>query len=288
MISRRQGIRSAFVSVLLAFGAAAGATNSVADETTLLVKSRDILSVAPKLEEETLIGKTVRVGDRRGACGTAKVIPKSGDSHEALLDQDCGGGLGLAYTGEARFVEIGSRKIASGAISSLVFERAKELGAGDIPNIELNELARVDLDGDDEPEILISAHTKRELSDPYSGKAGDIEAILVIANPDQEPKILDQVAKILEANEAKSGRPHIDLVALAQSPVTKKWALLMSQDIQRWEDETTTAEVSIGGKTTQQTTTQRRLTKATLAAVYTFEGGRLTPVQGLSYRLLSF
>lgn len=162
-MSQRQWTQLLIVSLLLLFIA----RSSAADEAVLLVKSQEILSVASKLEESALVGTTVWVGDNRGARGTATVIPKSGHPHDALLDQDFGIELGLAYSGEARFVPIGATKIAPDAVSILVSKKARELGAGDVQELELAELARVDLDGDNEPELLISAHTKRQPSDPY-------------------------------------------------------------------------------------------------------------------------
>jgi hypothetical protein len=216
------------------------------------------------------------------------VEPQPGHPHDAVLGQDLGVGLALAYTSETTFVAIEAKDLAPGAVSKIVYERAKELGAANLQSIEMSEVARVDLNGDRKPEVLISAHTSRDSSDPYSGKVGDLESIFVITSPNGQPQILDQVAKILEADEAKAGRPHINLIALAQDPATKGWTLLMSQDLQRWEDETSTVEVAIGGKTTRQTATERRLMRTTFAAVYTLEGEKLTRVQGLGYRLLSF
>lgn len=280
-------MRVSHLRALLALAIASLPMRAHADDAILLIKSTDILSAAPKNDEETLVGKTVWIGNEQGARGSAVVQLKPHHPHDAILDQNNGPGLFLGYTTPTQFAVVTTREIVSGPTFSLVTSKLRELGTTNPQDLEGAELAVVDLNGDGRADSVVSAHPKRNVDDTSSRKPGDAEAIFLVTEPDGQPEIIDQIVDVLAAGAADPSLARIDLHALAQDPATGNWNLLVSEEHRVWKDETTTIQVTIGGQTTQQTTTDRVLYRSARVLVYELKDRRLSAIYGLRSWLLS-
>jgi hypothetical protein len=250
-------------------------------DATLIIEAQEVSTSEPWFSSEDLRGRLVWLGDDTGERGQALV----GDGSRLAYDK--GKGPFLAYGEPAEFIRLERTPIDDAQIKKSVLAALQELATDAQKSIDIQTLARVDLNFDGKDEIIVQAHTTRDVDDPYAGTPEDVEALLVLSDDNGKFKVADSIAAFADQDQDGGARSIVELLAMGRRP-NGHWDLLVRQTAQYVGKSPITINFEINGEQTKQPDpSETRVTKYSIA-VYHYAEGKLLPSDQLAIAGTSF